>query len=53
MPLSDYVVVVAGGNKDKFFQAAAGTRPVPIVEVESLAAVGDAVKAVFRETRAP
>jgi len=53
VPLSDYVVVVAGGNKDKSFQAAAGTRPVPIVEVESLAAVGDAVKAVFRETRAP
>jgi hypothetical protein len=53
VPLSDYVVVFAGGNKDKVFQSAAGSHPVPIVEVESLAAVGDAVKAVFRENRAP
>lgn len=53
VPLSDYVIVVAAGNKDKSFQAAAGKSAVPIVEVESLAAVGDAVKAVFKETRAP
>lgn len=45
---ADYVVVLSGGNKDKIFQAAAAPRGTPVVEVESLAAVGDAVKAVCR-----
>jgi hypothetical protein len=46
VPLADYVVVVASGNRDRIFQAAATGR-VPVVEVESLSAVGDAVHAVF------
>lgn len=45
---SDYAVVVAGGNADKFFQSAGKARAVPVVEVDSLAAAGDAVKAVFK-----
>ena len=43
----DYVVVVAAGNKDKLFDTLAARRKTPVVEVPSVAAVGDAVKAVF------
>lgn len=49
VPEADYVVVVASGNKDKIFQAAAAPHNVPVVEVDSLAAAGDAVSALFKE----
>jgi hypothetical protein len=45
-PEAAYLVVVASGNKDKFFQTTAGT--TPLAEVESLAAAGEAVKAAFK-----
>jgi hypothetical protein len=48
VPESDYVVVVAGGNKDRLFNTLAAKRNTPVVEVERTAAAGDAVKAVFR-----
>ena len=48
VPESDYVVVVAGGNKDKLFNTLAAKRNTPVVEVEKTAAAGNAVKAVFR-----
>ena len=53
VPMADHVVVVASGNKDKIFQSALGSNKAQVVEVDALAAVGDAVKAVFRETSAP
>ncbi len=46
---ADHVIVVASGNRDKICQGALGGRVVPVIEVDSLAAVGDAVKAVFKE----
>ncbi len=49
VPEADYVVVLAPGNKDKMFHNLAAKRGIPVVEVESLAAVGEAVKAVFKE----
>lgn len=48
VPEADYVVVVAGGNKDKLFQRLAEKRQAPVVEVERLAAAGEAVKALFK-----
>jgi hypothetical protein len=53
VPMADHVIVVAGGNKDKLFQSALGSGKAQIVEVASLAAAGDAVKAVLRPTNAP
>lgn len=50
VPMSDQVVVVASGNRDRIFQAASGGR-VPIVEVGSLSEVGDAVQALFGGAR--
>ena len=52
VPMADYVVVVSAGNRDRVFQAAAEGR-TPIVEVESLSAVADAVQAVFGGPRRP
>lgn len=48
VPEADYVIVVAAGNKDKLFNQLAAPRNVPVVEVEKMAAAGDAVKAVFK-----
>ncbi len=53
VPMADHVVVVASGNKDKVFQSALGSSKAQVVEVDALAAAGEAVKAVFRETSAP
>jgi len=49
IPEAGYVVVVAGGNKDKLFQSLAAKRGTPVIEVDTLAAAGEAVKAVFKE----
>jgi hypothetical protein len=48
VPEADCVIVVASGNKDKLFNQLAAGRAVPVVEVETMAAAGDAVKAVFK-----
>jgi len=50
VPLADQVVVVSSGNRDRIFQAASEGR-VPVVEVDSLSAVGDAVQALFGGAR--
>lgn len=47
VPEADHVIVVASGNKDQKFQALAAARKAPVVEVDRLAAVGQAVKALF------
>jgi hypothetical protein len=49
VPEADYVIVVAGGNKDKRFESLAAARKAPVVEVEKLAEAGSAVKALFEE----
>lgn len=46
---ADYTVVMAGGNKDRIFNLAAAGRGTPVVEVGSLAAVGDAVRSVVKD----
>ena len=46
VPLADQVVVVASGNRDRIFQTVAEGR-VPVLEVDSLSAVGDAVQTLF------
>jgi hypothetical protein len=43
------MVVVASGNKDKFFNTIGDKCKVPVAEVETLAAAGDKVKALFAE----
>jgi hypothetical protein len=48
VPDADYVVVVAGGNKDKLFNTLAAKRNVPVVEVEKMADAGAAVKTLFK-----
>jgi hypothetical protein len=48
VPQADYVIVVAGGNKDKLFQTLAAERKTPVVEVEKLASAGEAVKALLK-----
>jgi hypothetical protein len=48
VPEADHVVVVATGNKDKVFNTLAAGRKTPVVEVDKVAAAGDAVKALFR-----
>ena len=50
VPLADQVVVVSSGNRDRIFQTVAEGR-VPILEVDSLSAVGDAVQALFGGAR--
>lgn len=47
VPSADHVVVVASGNKDKAFNRLA-PKGAGVVEVATLAASGDAVKAVFQ-----
>ncbi len=47
VPAADQVIVVASGNKDKVFDTLAAARKAPVVEVEKLAGVGQAVKAAF------
>jgi hypothetical protein len=47
VPQSDCVVVVAAGNKDALFTTLAAERTIPVVEVETVAAAGDAVQALF------
>jgi hypothetical protein len=49
VPEADFVVVVASGNQDGIFQRLAKARGTEVVEVESLVAAGDAVRAVFKE----
>ena len=49
VPESQHVVVVASGNKDKFFNTLAAKRGIPVTEAASLAAAGDAVKSLFKE----
>jgi hypothetical protein len=49
LPESQHLVVVATGNKDKFFTTLAAKRGIPMTEVPSLAAAGDAVKSLFKE----
>lgn len=48
MPEADYAIVVAAGNKDRLFNTLAARRNAPVVEVEKMTAVGEAVKAVFK-----
>lgn len=50
VPMADVAVVVSSGNRDRIFQSASGGR-VPVVEVESLSAVGDAVQSLFGGAR--
>jgi hypothetical protein len=47
-PAAAQVVVIASGNKDKLFNSAAGASGPPVVEVDSLAAAGEAVKGLFK-----
>ena len=49
VPAAKQVVVVASGNKDKFFSNLAAKNNVPIAEAANLAAAGDALKALFAE----
>jgi hypothetical protein len=49
VPESQQVVVVASGNKDKLFDTLASKRGIPVTEVPSLAAAGDAVKSLFQK----
>lgn len=48
VPAADYVVVVAAGNQDKLFNTLAVRRNTPVVEVDKVAAAGEAVKAAFK-----
>jgi hypothetical protein len=49
VPESQHVVVVASGNKDKLFNTLAAKRGIPVSEVPSLAAAGDAVRSLFQK----
>jgi hypothetical protein len=49
VPEAQHVVVVETGNKDKFFNNLASKRGIPVTEVPSLAAAGDAIKSLFKE----
>jgi hypothetical protein len=48
VPDADCTIVVASGNQDKLFNQLAAGRHAPVIEVEKTAAVGDAVKAIFK-----
>jgi hypothetical protein len=48
VPAADYVVVVAAGNQDKLFNTLAAKRNISVVEVDKVAAAGEAVKTVFK-----
>jgi hypothetical protein len=47
VPDADYVVVVAGGNKDKVFNTLAARSKATVVEVAKLAEAGAAMKTAF------
>jgi hypothetical protein len=49
VPEADHVVVVASGNKDRIFHTLAEKKGIPVVEVEKLAAAGEAVKAALKD----
>ncbi len=49
VPESAAVVVVASGNKDRYFQGLADKKGIPVAEVEKLAAAGEAVKGLFKQ----
>lgn len=48
VPEATYVVVVAAGNKDKYFTTLAAKTNTPVSEVEKLAAAGEVVKGLFK-----
>jgi hypothetical protein len=49
VPESQHVVVVASGNKDKFFDTLTSEHGIAFTQVGNLAAAGDAVKSLFKE----
>jgi hypothetical protein len=49
VPESQHVVVVASGNKDKFFDTLASKHGIGFTQVANLAAAGEAVKSLFKE----
>ena len=49
VPHSTHIVVVAAGNKDKFFDLISVKSGVALTEAANLAAAGDAVKSLFRQ----
>jgi len=51
VPEADRIVVVASGNQDKRFNTLAAARQIPVIEVDKLAAAGQAVKALFDASR--
>jgi hypothetical protein len=48
VPEASYVVVLASGNKDKYFTTLAARKGTPLSEVEKLAAAGDVVRLLFK-----
>jgi hypothetical protein len=48
VPDADCTIVVASGNRDKLFDRLAAGRKAPVIEVETAAAAGDAVKTIFK-----
>jgi hypothetical protein len=48
VPDADCTIVVASGNRDRLFNQLAAGRHAPVIEVETAAAAGDAVKTVFK-----
>jgi hypothetical protein len=48
VPEAQHVVVVETGNKDKLFNNLASKRGIPVTEVPSLAAAGDAIRSLLR-----
>ena len=49
VPDADTVVVVAAGNKDRFFNTLAAKKNIPVIQVERMADAGAAVKAIFKQ----
>jgi hypothetical protein len=48
MPGADMAVVVAAGNKDKLFNTLAAKRSTPLLEVEKVTALTDALRPLFK-----
>ena len=48
VPEAAYVVVVASGNKDKYFTTLAGKKNTPVSEVEKLSSAGEVVQGLFK-----
>lgn len=48
VPEAQHVVVVDTGNKDKLFNTLASKRGIPVTEVPSLAAAGEAIQSLFK-----